>query len=132
MIDSELLHRRIDEADEQTTVERALLSLLHASFEDDSINFSYHKPEDVEYSKELIDAGRFALDKGYEVRKNRDKTYSIQLRASYDEMLPEDIEGADFHAPVSGTVVLKLTLQVGPRTHTGEAQIFVIPDWRKA
>jgi len=130
MVDTELLYRSLERANDQDSTERSLLSLLHASFEDDKISFRYHKPSQVEYPKSLIDAGRFSLE-GYTVERQSDDSYLVRVEASYDDLIPEEVEGADFHAPIEGSISMNLTVQCGPKTHTGEGEILVVPDWRK-
>lgn len=127
MIDPDLLFHRLDEAEDQRSVEQVLLSLLHASFEDDNIVFKFNLDSRVEYDRELVEPGRFSIEE-YTTKKKNEDSYVIQAGFSYDDMVTDAADSADFHALLDGVVILNLTVEVGHTAIAGQAEVTVIPD----
>lgn len=125
-MDSDLLFNRLlNDADEED-YERTLVRLIHASFEDEKITVSYFASEDVRYKDEWFEPGALGIE-DYTIERRSPGTYRVRLTASYSEMLPDNSDEADFHAPVESEVVYNLVVQCSEDFHTGQGKVFVAP-----
>lgn len=125
-MESDILFGQLTRNETREDHEQTLTRLIHASLGDEGISISYFSGDDIYYTHDMVDAGRFCIE-GYTVEKADPESYTVQLAANYNEVFDVDDEHATPDSYIDGHVTYQLTMKVSPMFYTGQGKVFAIP-----